>query len=118
MRRKELEIVVDLREQLEQKRESEEREESALRSMEAQQRMLQEAEVKPCNGFSVSVILNNYCSNILHILLVQTRVEEFKTALERWQSKFSEAEEVFGQIFFCFMELTRYWANFLLFSGI
>merc|ERR1711990_766410 len=44
-----------------------EREESALRSMEAQQRMLQEAE---------------------------TRVEEFKTALERWQSKFSEAEEV------------------------
>ena len=45
MRRKELEIVVDLREQLEQKRESEEREESALRSMEAQQRMLQEAEV-------------------------------------------------------------------------
>ena len=46
MRRKELEIVVDLREQLEQKRESEEREESALRSMEAQQRMLQEAEVQ------------------------------------------------------------------------
>ena len=46
MRRKEMEIVVDLREQLEQKKESEEREESALRSMEAQQRMLQEAEVK------------------------------------------------------------------------
>ena len=45
MRRKELEIVVDLREQLEQKKESEEREESALRSMEAQQRLLQEAEV-------------------------------------------------------------------------
>ena len=42
---KELEMVVDLREQLEQRRESEEREESALRSMEAQQRMLQEAEV-------------------------------------------------------------------------
>ena len=38
-------MVVDLREQLEQKKEAEEREESALRSMEAQQRMLQEAEV-------------------------------------------------------------------------
>ena len=45
LRRKELEMVVDLREQLEQKKESEEREESALRSMEAQQRLLQEAEV-------------------------------------------------------------------------
>ena len=45
LRRKELEIVVELREQLEQKKEAEEREESALRSMEAQQRMLQEAEV-------------------------------------------------------------------------
>ena len=45
LRRKELELVVDLREQLEQKKESEEREESALRSMEAQQRLLQEAEV-------------------------------------------------------------------------
>ena len=45
LRKKELEMVVDLREQLEQKKESEEREESALRSMEAQQRLLQEAEV-------------------------------------------------------------------------
>ena len=45
LRRKELEMVVDLREQLEQKKESEEREESAMRSMEAQQRLLQEAEV-------------------------------------------------------------------------
>ena len=45
LRRKELEMVVDLREQLEQKKESEEREESALRSMEAQQKLLQEAEV-------------------------------------------------------------------------
>ena len=25
---------------------------------------------------------------------MQTRVEEFKTALERWQTKFAEAEEV------------------------
>ena len=106
MRRKELEIVVDLREQLEQKRESEEREESALRSMEAQQRMLQEAEVETMQCLlwfcDSKQLLLKYC-----ILLVQTRVEEFKTALERWQSKFSEAEEVFVQIFW-----------FLLFSGI
>ena len=26
--------------------------------------------------------------------LLQTRVEEFKTALERWQTKFAEAKEV------------------------
>ena len=30
----------------------------------------------------------------LQLAFIQTRVEEFKTALERWQSKFSEAEEV------------------------
>ena len=46
LRRKELEMVVDLREQLEHSKELEEREASALRSMEAQQRLLQEAEVK------------------------------------------------------------------------
>ena len=30
--------------------------------------------------------------------LLQTRVEEFKTALERWQTKFAEAEEVITTI--------------------
>ena len=29
---------------------------------------------------------------------MQTRVEEFKTALERWQTKFAEAEEVITSI--------------------
>ena len=97
MRRKELEIVVDLREQLEQRRESEEREESALRSMEAQQRMLQEAEVKTIE--CLCCFFDPRQSQFkCFILLFQTRVEEFKTALERWQSKFSEAEEVIASI--------------------
>ena len=61
LRRKELEMVVDLREQLEQKKESEEREESALRSMEAQQRLLQEAEVNIISNLDLILPLFSSC---------------------------------------------------------
>ena len=66
LRRKELEMVVDLREQLEQKKESEEREESALRSMEAQQRLLQEAEVNIISN--LDLILPFFSLVVLFIL--------------------------------------------------
>jgi hyaluronan-mediated motility receptor len=84
LRRRELEMVVELRGQLAVTTDAEEQAESAVRSMEAQQRLLQEAEV----GFRLS--LDRFYS----ALSLQARVDEFKTALEQWQQKFGEAEDV------------------------
>merc|ERR1719394_1930034 len=67
LRMKELEMLVEVREELAVMKDKADGAESAVRSMEAQQRLLQEAE---------------------------SRVAEFEAALEQWRLKYSEAEEV------------------------